>query len=57
MRPASNLNLLVLFLRVKAGGCVERSMGQSLRNYPTLLMAVAARTVWAGKQSMKHGLF
>lgn len=57
MGPAFNVNLLGLFLRTKAGARTGISPGQSLRKYPILLMAAAARTVWAGKQSMKRGLF
>lgn len=57
MGSTFNLNLLALFLRAKAGVCMRRSPGQSQRKYPTLLIAVAARTVWAAKQSMKNGLF
>lgn len=51
-----NLNLLVLFLKAKAGACAGRFPEQSLRNYPTLcptlLISVASRTVWARKQSI-----
>lgn len=49
MGPISDLNLLVFFVRTKAGVCARRSPGQSLKKYHTLLTAVAARTVWAGK--------
>lgn len=59
MGSTFNLNLLALFLRAKAGAWVRRSPEQSQRKYPPppLLIAVAARTVWAAKQSMKNGLF
>lgn len=57
MGPTFTLNLLVLFVSARIGARVGRSLGQPLRKYPTLLIAVVARTVWAGKQSVKYGLF
>lgn len=49
MGPTFTLNLLVLFVSARVGASVGRSPGQPLRKYPTLSIAVAARTVWARK--------
>lgn len=57
MCPTFTLKLSVLFVRAEVGAHVGRSPGQPQRKYHTFSIAVTARTVWAGKQSVKHGLF